>query len=917
MPWTLGSSIRPDVMDQNIFRYTWRHSKRDQIWLLIVVVASLPFYFLSLDLPKSIVNGPIQGEGFSGPLDTVTAMRVAFDLPSWLFGGGEVVLFDGIELGRITMLIYLCSLFLFFVLVNGYFKLYLSTFKGRLGERMLRRMRYQLVDTLLRFPLPQFRRLRSPEVASMVKDEVEPLGGFIGDAFVQPAYLISQAVTAMVFILMQSITLGLVAGAIVGVQIVLIPRLRRRLLVLGRARQLTARQLAGRVGEIVEGIAGVRLNDTSNWERAEVSGRLAKIFFIRFDIYQWKFLVKFINNLLAQVTPFVFDLVGGYLAITGRLDIGQLVAVIAAYKELPGPLKELIDWDQLRQDVQVKYTQVVEQFTIGKILDPALQKLEPNTPMRIERDIVASGASIRDESGATLLEPSSFKITKGEAVAAVGPVGAGGEYLAEALARLAEPSGGRILLDGTPIETLPDAVTGRRIGYAEATTYFPQATLRDSLVYGLRHAPLRLVEKDPREDKRRLLEAHASGNPDTDVADDWIDYEAAGATGPEDLLERLREVLVVVDLESDVYRLGLRSRLPEADIEDLSSRVLAARDDLRERLTKSHAEHYVEMFDPGRYVVNASVKENLIFGVADTEALGGRLEDHPYLVSTVTQTGLEAKLVRMGLGVAETLIDLFGDLAPNNPLLERMDLMAPDEMDTYRAIIRRAEGVAPESMDAADRQALLRLAYGYVEPRHRHGLLDEAMQQEIVAAREVFRANLPEDLKGAVAFYQPGLVNPAASVQDNVLFGRIVDTYAEAGDRVNALLRETMDALRLTDAVIDLGLSFDIGSGAKRLSLAQQQKLALGRALVKRPDLLVVNRALAALDANAQDATVTRVLDFARSEGGPGFAVFWVLSHPAAGQWFDRVLTFENGRIAGSEQRATMKEENRELAPAK
>ena len=70
--------------------------------------------------------------------------------------------------------------------------------------------------------------------------------------------------------------------------------------------------------------------------------------------------------------------------------------------------------------------------------------------------------------------------------------------------------------------------------------------------------------------------------------------------------------------------------------------------------------------------------------------------------------------------------------------------------------------------------------------------------------------------------------------------------------------------------IIDLGLAFDIGSGAKRLSLAQQQKLALGRALVKRPDLLIVNRALAALDGNAQDATVTRVLDFARSRRRAG-----------------------------------------------
>jgi hypothetical protein len=51
------------------------------------------------------------------------------------------------------------------------------------------------------------------------------------------------------------------------------------------------------------------------------------------------------------------------------------------------------------------------------------------------------------------------------------------------------------------------------------------------------------------------------------------------------------------------------------------------------------------------------------------------------------------------------------------------------------------------------------------------------------------------------------------------------------------------------------------------------------------------------------------VLDFARSANGPGFAIFWVLSHPAAGQWFDRVLTFENGRIAKSELRAPSVEE--------
>src|SRR5206468_5998680 len=104
-----------------------------------------------------------------------------------------------------------------------------------------------------------------------------------------------------------------------------------------------------------------------NYERAEISARLGRIFRIRFELYQRKFMVKFLNNFLAQVTPFLFYTLGGYLVIAGRLDIGALVAVIAAYKDLPAPVKELIDWDQQRMDVEIKYNQVVEQFTAEEV----------------------------------------------------------------------------------------------------------------------------------------------------------------------------------------------------------------------------------------------------------------------------------------------------------------------------------------------------------------------------------------------------------------------------------------------------------------------------------------------------------------------------------------------------------------------
>ena len=63
-------------MDRNLFRYIWKHSRREQLLILGIVLLSLPFYFVSLDLPKYIVNDAIQGRAFTGG----TIKRVAVDV---------------------------------------------------------------------------------------------------------------------------------------------------------------------------------------------------------------------------------------------------------------------------------------------------------------------------------------------------------------------------------------------------------------------------------------------------------------------------------------------------------------------------------------------------------------------------------------------------------------------------------------------------------------------------------------------------------------------------------------------------------------------------------------------------------------------------------------------------------------------
>ncbi|MDW6025605.1 ABC transporter transmembrane domain-containing protein [Mesorhizobium sp. BAC0120] len=886
-------------MEYSLARYIWKNTWRQQVWILVIVFVSMIPYFLSFDLPKQIVNGPIQGNGFEQPGATRTFMKIAFDVP--LFG--HVKLFNGVQLDRTTMLFALSFVFLGLVVINGLFKFYINTYKGRLGERMLRRIRFELVDRVLRFPPGVFKRVKAAEVATMVKDEVEPLGGFIGDAFVQPALLGGQALTALVFIVLQNFWLGAIAVAIVAVQAVIIPRMRKRLIRLGRERQLTARELSGRVGEIVDGIGTIHIHDTSNYERADIAARLGRIFKIRYDLYQWKFLVKFLNNFLASVTPFLFYAIGGYQALKGNLDIGQLVAVIAAYKDLPGPLKDLIDWDQQRQDVQVKYQQVVEQFSVETIIDPRIQAVTPDRATAITEPLGAVNVSLVDDSGARILERVSLQIKPGETLAVVGTAASGAEAFAEGLARLAWPESGRFSINDHDILDIPESVTGRRISYSSSDVVLFQGTLGDNLFYGLKHAPFRTPEMEGTDATRRkweMDEAQKAGNPVFDIMSDWIDYEAAGATGRHDLIEAIRPVLDATMLSHDIVDLALRSSVDPSRFEALVSRMVELRTALRHRLNEEGLSSLVVPFEPHSYNTEATIGENLRFGTATGPALSDKaLASNPYVMSVLKAAGLDQTFYEMGLEIASNAVELFADLAPDNPLFQQLTFMAPEDIPAYQALLQRLQGKSYDAVSEEDRARIITLSFAYIEPRHRFGLLTPELMTKIVEARNTIYEGLPPELQGALERYDPTRFAAAASLMDNVLFGRIGHQHADGPERIRDIVRDLIDKLGLYDDVLGVGMDFNVGSGGRRLTVAQRQKIDVARALIKRADYEIFNRPMSVIDQRVQDQILRNILKLEEARpNGQRPAIIWVLSNPAMSQFFDRVVVFDRGMLA-------------------
>jgi putative ABC transport system ATP-binding protein len=882
-------------MEHNLFRYIWRNSWRDQSLILVVVAISYIFLFVSLDLPKQIVNRAIQGQAFEGGATTAPFMKFSIGPIDWL-GIPEIHLFSGFQLEQEPYLVALCLTFLFFVVVNGWLKQLVNTEKGRLGERMLRRLRYELYDRVLRFPITHFRKVKQAEVATMIKDEVEPLGGFIGDAFVTPAFLGGTALTTLSFILLQDWRLGLISIVVLAAQIIVIPLLRKRILELSRQRQLTARQLAGRIAEGVDGTIEIHSNDTSNYERADVINRLERIFLIRFELYKRKFFVKYLNNMLSQTTPFLFYLIGGYFTLRGQFDIGSLVAVINAYKDLPSPIKELIDWQQQSQDAQIKYEQVIEQFTPPGMLPEELQRLTDQDIPAPEGNLSVQAIAFYEEGGARVLDNAALEVGSSDHLAIVGFAGSGKEALGLILGRLIAPTSGTFRWGNADMASLPEAMTGRYISYVGDETYLFPISIMENIIYGLKHRPIEPAQYEGRalqHYQRRVSEARRSGNPMIDIHAQWIDFEIAGVEDQAGLRQRIIDLLPAVDLEDDVYQFGLRGRIDPDEEPEVAAHFLDARVAIHRRLQEPDVNHLVEPFDPARYSRNMTVAENLLFGTPRGAVFEvGSLRDNKVLAGVIESEGLKPALMAMGAKIAETMVELFADLPPGHPFFEQFSFISADDLPLVQQLLNRVQRSGVDKAAPDDQKRLVAITFPYIEARHRLGLIDAELEAKLLSARRRFAETLPEEFRDYIEFYDPQRYNAAAAVQDNMLFGRLVYGQAQAVQKIFRLVFDVVSELGLKSEVLAVGLEHGVGTGGRRLTGPQRQKVALVRALVRRPRILILNNTLAPLEAAVQ----TRIVKALRREMKDRCLIL-IADNAALCSVVERVAVMRDGRV--------------------
>ncbi|MFW8635667.1 ABC transporter ATP-binding protein [Cribrihabitans pelagius] len=312
--------VKVDGLHSSLLQQVWHATRARQTGLAALSLSSMPLLYLSLELPKRIVNNVL--DGYTAP-----------------------VAFLGMELQQVKVLALLSGAYFLTILLHGVNKYCLNVLRGRVAERFLRHMRLLIYRSWRRRAEPA----GQAEIVQVLGTEAEPLGGFAAELLTLPLTQGGTMATILVFMFIQDPILGAAALAVLPAQLAILPRLQRVINQRSRARiaemRTLARLLAGEMRPRPGPDHGVRAAAAS----------LRKLELLRLDIHRIKFFTKALNNFLTALTPFLFYSLGGYFVIEERISLGALVAVLAAHKDFSAPLKELFRFYQQIEDTRLRY----------------------------------------------------------------------------------------------------------------------------------------------------------------------------------------------------------------------------------------------------------------------------------------------------------------------------------------------------------------------------------------------------------------------------------------------------------------------------------------------------------------------------------------------------------------------------------
>ncbi len=194
---------------------------------------------------------------------------------------------------------------------------------------------------------------------AIIAAEVKSVGGFRGDSISVPIVEAGIIVVIFGYLAVVEPLIAVAAAAVFVPQMIIVPRVQNR--INERVRQRT--EEVREVGDEIE-TANTRSPDYAR-------SRLGRICVLQIQTFRLKFGLKFVLNVLSHAATLAVLGVGSWMVLSGRTEIGTVVAFLSGIERVSDPWRELVTF----------YRQASNALVRGRLIDDAMAEMA--RPVRI------------------------------------------------------------------------------------------------------------------------------------------------------------------------------------------------------------------------------------------------------------------------------------------------------------------------------------------------------------------------------------------------------------------------------------------------------------------------------------------------------------------------------------------------------
>jgi len=348
-------------------------------------------------------------------------------------------------------------------------------------QMISKRMRTDISVKMNRLPLKYFDSTSYGDVLSRVTNDVDAIGQTLNQSVGTLVTSVIMLVGSLVMMFINNWLMALTAifTSLLGFVLMMVLMKSSQKYFAGQQNALGA--INGHIEEIYSGHNVVKAYNGSRKARETFEG-------INGELYENAWKSQFLSGLMMPLMSFVGNLgyvavcvVGALLAMSGSISFGVIVAFILYVRLFTQPLSQIAQAFNNLQRTAAAGERVFAFLGEPELSDESDKKL---CLSHVNGDVEFRHVKFGYSPDKPIIHDFSAKVKAGQKVAIVGPTGAGKTTIVNLVMRFYEVDSGEILLDGTPISSLPRSNVHEQFGMVLQDTWLFEGTIRDNIAYG-------------------------------------------------------------------------------------------------------------------------------------------------------------------------------------------------------------------------------------------------------------------------------------------------------------------------------------------------------------------------------------------------------------------------------------------------